>query len=202
MYRKRPSGQERRYEEYVRVLDYLPEGHLDENTPFYRREPIIQVIGEKYFTLLELSPKSGARVLPHDRLYIGRDRERREKVDKVKRRISYEELSSNAKFELPYVLEEIVSENEDKFLRFFNEAGPITTRFHQLELLPGIGKKKMWKIIEERKKGPFKSFDDLSSRVPNLSDPKKMIAERIVMELQGKDKYRIFVRTMGRDERY
>ena len=111
-------------------------------------------------------------------------------------------MSSNAKFELPYVLEEIVSENEDKFLRFFNEAGPITTRFHQLELLPGIGKKKMWKIIEERKKGPFKSFDDLSSRVPNLSDPKKMIAERIVMELQGKDKYRIFVRTMGRDERY
>jgi len=64
---------------------------------------------------------------------------------------------------------------------------------HQLELLPGVGKRHLWAIITERKKKPFKSFDELKDRVPLLPNPEKLIVKRILGELQDVDKYRIFV---------
>jgi putative nucleotide binding protein len=35
----------------------------------------------------------------------------------------------------------MVKEQEERFVEFFNKAEPITTKLHQLELLPGIGKR-------------------------------------------------------------
>jgi putative nucleotide binding protein len=83
-------------------------------------------------------------------------------------------------------------------VEFFNRAGPLTTRFHQLELIPGVGKKLMWAILEEKKKGPFSDFADLERRVKGLTNPKSLIAKRIEMEIQGLDKYNIFVRPPSR----
>jgi putative nucleotide binding protein len=63
-----------------------------------------------------------------------------------------------------------------------------------LELLPGLGKKTMWSIIEERKKGPFQSLDDLAKRVPMAHQLDKLLAKRIEEELANPDeKYRLFV---------
>jgi putative nucleotide binding protein len=79
-------------------------------------------------------------------------------------------------------------------VQFFNEAQSITTRFHMLELLPGLGKKTMWGIIEERKKGPFKDIADLTTRVPLAHQIEKLVAKRIEEELANPDeKYRLFV---------
>ena len=78
--------------------------------------------------------------------------------------------------------------------RFFNNAGPISTRMHQMELIPGIGKKHMWEIIETRREKPFESFEDLKERVKLIPDPKKAVIKRILDELDNKDKYKIFVR--------
>jgi len=91
------------------------------------------------------------------------------------------------------VVEHIVKSNPKKFLEFFNKAGPITTRLHQLELLPGVGKKHLWAIIAAKKEKEFESFEDLKKRVSMLPDPEKMIIKRILEELEDKDKYRIFV---------
>ena len=87
---------------------------------------------------------------------------------------------------MPYVVEEIVKNNEQRFIKFFNMAPPITNRLHSLELLPGIGKKHMWEIIEERQRQPFESFENLKHRVKGLPDPVKMITKRVLDELQGK----------------
>jgi putative nucleotide binding protein len=112
----------------------------------------------------------------------------------VKRRVSYEELTSAAHSEMPFVIAEIAKQNEARYVKFFNEAQAITTRFHMLELLPGLGKKTMWAIIEERKKGPFKDFADIAKRVPSFKHPEKVIAKRIEMELADPtQKYHIFV---------
>jgi len=46
-----------RKDEYVRILDYLPNGKSD--VPPHRRKPIAQAVGEKYFSLLELVPREG-----------------------------------------------------------------------------------------------------------------------------------------------
>ncbi len=182
----------KKYEDYGFVLDFLPEGHPEEDKPPRFREPVSQILGEEYFTLLEVVPQENADLGPQNRVYIGK--KNREKVERVKQRINYTDLTSAAKAELPVVIKTIIDENNERFLKFFNEASPITSRYHQFELIPGIGKKLMWAIIEEREKKDFESFEDLKDRVKSLPNPKEMIAKRIEKELKGEDKYSIFVR--------
>jgi len=62
-----------------------------------------------------------------------------------------------------------------------------------LHLLPGIGKKLMWEIIEEREKKPFESFEDISHRIKTIPHPDKMILNRILEEIQDPNvKYHLF----------
>ena len=182
----------KKYEEYAYILDFLRQGKLDMRRQAYTREPVAQAVGENFFTLLELTPKEGANFNAHERVFIGVGN--RDKIDHVKRRIEFDELTATAKMELPFVVEIIVEHKKDYFTNFFNQSRPLTTRMHQLELLPGIGKKLMWEIIEERKKSPFKNFNDISERV-RLTDPKKTIVKRVLMELEKEDKYQIFTRS-------
>ncbi|MEE9164418.1 MAG: DUF655 domain-containing protein [Thermoplasmata archaeon] len=179
-------------EDYARVIDYLPQGHPE--GPRHRREAVAYGLGEDEFKLFELVPGEGTEMVIGERLYIGKDLDLREKVQHVKRRIGYEELTVAAQNELPFVLEEIVEEQQERYLRFYNEAQAITTRFHMLELIPGLGKKTMSGILEERKAGPFTSFEDLSTRVPSLHHPARLLAKRIEMELADPaQKYHMFV---------
>ncbi|MFP4006171.1 MAG: DUF655 domain-containing protein [Candidatus Hadarchaeia archaeon] len=182
----------KKYEDYGYILDYLPQGHHDQRQPAQFQEPIVQLVGEEYFTLLEAVPHEETDLPPQTRVYIGR--KGREKIERIKRRINYDELTSAAKSELSVVIEKIIEKSEEKFLRFFNEASPITSRYHQFELIPGIGKKLMWSIIEEREKKDFESFEDLQNRVKSLPDPTEILAKRIEKELKGEDKYSLFVR--------
>ncbi|RLF60282.1 MAG: DUF655 domain-containing protein [Thermoplasmata archaeon] len=187
-------------EDYVYVLDYLPEGRSD--LPPHKRYPVVYGIGEDQFTLLEIMPKTGVSFTIGERIYVGKDLAKREKVAKIKGRISYDKLTATAHGELPYIIEEIVKKNEKKFVKFFNEAPPITSRFHSLELLPGLGKKILFEILEERKKKPFESFEDIANRVPFLKHPEKLIAKRIEIELSDpNEKYHLFTRPFFKRER-
>lgn len=114
-------------------------------------------------------------------------------IDHVRRRLGYPELTTAARTELTLVLEKIVLADPPRFLRFYNEAPAVSRRFHLLELLPGIGKKTMQAIVDERRRGPFASFADLEARV-HLKSPEKLLVGRIEQELSGvEDKYRLFV---------
>ena len=153
--------------------------------------PTVQVIGENFFTLLEAQLKPGATANVRDRLYVGR--ERREKIDRVVGRVGIEELTIGAQAELQSVIEDIAKSQEKRFVDFFNNSQAVTPRMHALELLPGIGKKLMWQIINQREKKPFASFVDIRERA-GITDPAKLIAKRIVEELSGESKYRLFTR--------
>jgi putative nucleotide binding protein len=84
---------------------------------------------------------------------------------------------------------------------FYNDAQPITLRLHQLNLLPGIGKKLRNNVLDERKRGPFESFAELEERVSGLHRPREVLVERILEELREDDlKYKTFVRTPDRDD--
>jgi putative nucleotide binding protein len=185
-------------EDYAIILDYLPLGYVKEDAPSFKKKPVAQAIGIEEFTLLELTPKEKINLDIHEKVYIGAGK--REKIARVNRRLKYEKLTATAKLELNYVIEEIIKEKEDKFVRFFNEAGPISTRLHQIELLPGIGKKHMWDILKARKEKEFDSYHDIKERVPMLADPVKLLSKRILMELEGstdrkgKRKYILFTR--------
>jgi putative nucleotide binding protein len=184
------EGRPPKREEVARVLDYLPFGRAPEARS-YQKQPVVQGVGETNFVLMEMAPKEGVVPQVGTKVYIGSGD--RTVIDHVSRRIDYAELSNSAKLELPFAIQKIVLEHEPRFLRFFNEAGPLTTRMHTLELLPGIGKKLMWAILNERKKGIFKSFQDLTERVKGLYNPEKLIANRVEDELMDdKIKYRVF----------
>ena len=66
-------------EEYGLVIDFLPHGKAGEA----QREPVAQVIGESYFTLLEVVVKPDAKVKVGDRIYLGKGT--RDVVDHIKK---------------------------------------------------------------------------------------------------------------------
>ncbi|MDD1729047.1 MAG: DUF655 domain-containing protein [Methanospirillum sp.] len=172
------------------VLDILPKGYPDDPRPIYKRDPIVQAIGVEQFKLLELIPKS-LNVGIGELVYIGSGE--REKIERVKRRIGYQELTHGAETELPFVIEKIVKERESEYVDFYNKSISITPKLHMLHLLPGIGKKLMWEIIESREKKPFDNFADISTRIKSLPHPEKMILNRILEELQDQTvKYHLF----------
>jgi len=178
-------------EENAIVLDVLMKGHPDDPRPPFKREPIIQAMGIEQFKLLELVPKLNAIIDLHEKVYIG-DSERL-KIERVKRRIGYNELTQTAKGELPFIIEKVVKDREADFVTFFNKAISITPKLHMLHLLPGIGKKLMWEILEERNKKPFVNFVDISTRIKSISHPEKMVIARILEELQDPEvKYHVF----------
>jgi putative nucleotide binding protein len=181
---------EKRYEEHAYVLDYLPHGRPSAR-PTYKAGALVQVVGEEFFTLLEATVREGLAPKPHDRVYVGKDS--RGEITYIIGRIGYDELTSAAKMELPMVLDRIILNREVWFVNFFNTAQAITPRMHALELIPGIGKKYMWQIINERDRAPFKNFSDLQQRA-NIPSPHKLITKRILEELSGESKYRLFTR--------
>ena len=188
-------------EDYVYVLDYLPKGRGD--LPPHKRTPIVYGIGENQFTLLELVPKKDSTFTIGERIYVGKDPEARQKIAKIKGRINYEDMTSTAHGEMPYVIIDIVNDHKERFLKFFNESPAISTRFHVLELLPGLGKKMMHDILDERKKKQFTSFEEMCDRIDFLRAPDKLIAKRIELELTDPDqKYRLFTRPPISKTRY
>jgi len=174
-------------DENVVVLDFLPRGHSTG-----RPEPIAQVMGEKYFSLLEVVLKKEINVKSGDKIYIGVGK--REKVDHIKKRISVRELTSFARSELEPIITKLVEADEPRFVEFFNKSGPISTRMHQLELIPGIGKKHLFDMLDSRQKKPFKDFSDLQERIHLLPDMKKAVIKRILEEMENdNERHRIFV---------
>lgn len=185
---------EKRYEEYAYVLDFLPHGKpgvRPTGRAGYRAGALVQCVGEEFFTILEALVKEGLTLKPGDRVYVGKDC--REEVTYIIGRVGYEELTAAAKAELPTVISKVVANREQWFVNFFNTARAITPRMHALELVPGIGKKYMWQVINERTRKPFESFEDLQKRT-ELPSPAKLITKRVMEELEGDSKYRLFTR--------
>ena len=180
---------DKKYEESAYVLDFLPRG---KSLVIKGREgPMVQAVGEDRLTLLELLGMENQDFELGEKVKIGK--EGREKIISVLGKLTYEELTPEAKSSLPTVVEKLVKENEAKYVAYFNDLQPLTPRLHGLELIPGIGKTFMKEIVDMREKQPFNSFDDVQKRV-GLREPAKMIAKRIVEELSGDSRVSIFVK--------
>ncbi|MEM1988703.1 MAG: DUF655 domain-containing protein [Candidatus Woesearchaeota archaeon] len=179
-------------EEWAIVLDFLPNGKLKKDLASFENKAIAQVIGIDKFTLLEVIPKPGVTLEIGEKVYIGAGK--REKINHILNRIDFNELSPLAQKNLQDIVEKIVLENESKFVDFYNTAPPINARSHTLMLLPGLGKKHLSQLLNERDIEPFKSFQDIKNRIDLLPDPVKMIVKRIIEELKSnEEKHYLFV---------
>jgi putative nucleotide binding protein len=176
-------------EEHAYILDFLPQGIP--SAGFGKKEPICYAIGDEEFKLFELVTKPNAIVTIGARTFIGKDSatEKRDVIDHVKRRITYNDLTSNAIAELEFAVNDIVMADQAKYIKFFNEAEAISMRKHLLEELPGLGKKSLNIILEERKKGHFTDFNDLAQRT-GIKTPEKLIVSRIVLEIEDPERKR------------
>jgi len=175
------------------IVDYLPHGRPDDTRPQYQKAALAYALETEQFDLLELTLIEDADVNIVDRIPI--DEAADDSVIEETTHIEYDDLSNSGVSELEYAVEAIINADERRFVDFYNDAQPISLRLHQLNLLPGIGKKLRNKIIDKRKRQPFESFEDLADRVGGLHNPKEIIAERIMEELRDEDlKYKLFVR--------
>ena len=183
-----------RKEEYAYVLDIIPpeEALMKEmdiiRRGFPRRDTYLQVVGEEYFTLLLVTLKHEATVEVGERVYIGDGV--RDKINKIVRRLKYDELTPQARQELESMVDKIVKARERFFIDWLNKAGPLTLKLHSIELLKGIGKKTLNQILEERAKKPFESFEDFKNRIG--VNVQRLIVERILREIQGNEQYYVF----------
>jgi putative nucleotide binding protein len=179
----------RKYEEHAYVIDFNPHG---KSTTVKGRDGIIVTgIGEERLTILEILGAPNSVFEIGERIYIGKDG--RTKVLSVLGKLDYSHISSSAQTELETVVENIVSQNEARFIEYLNNAQPLTPRIHALELIPGIGKTYMKIMLEEREKKKFASYEDLQQRV-GFKDPIKHISERIMDEITGESRMNLFVK--------
>ena len=173
------------------AVDFLPRGSPSDDRPQYERSPVAHALGEAEFRLVEIALIDDAGVNIGDRVAIDPPGE----AVKDLRDIDYGELSSTAESEIEHAIDRIIDGDTGRFVDFYNDAQPITTRLHVLNLLPGIGKKLRNNVLDERKRKPFESFEDVEERVSGLHSPREVLVERIVEELREEDlKYRVFAR--------
>lgn len=174
-------------EEFAIILEYLPHGYPLEK----KMMPIAQAVGEKSFVLLELVPRRGITLEIGEQVYIGEGK--REKIYYILGRLNREKLTEGAKNQLQDFVRKVIKERETEFVNFFNKAEAINKRIHQIELLPGLGKKHMAEILKQRQEKEFESFEDMKKRISNLPDPEKAIEKRILQELTTFERNNLFV---------
>jgi len=174
-------------EEKAIVLDFLAYGYPLEK----KMMPVAQAVGINNFTLLQLVPRRGIRFEVGEEIYIGEDK--REKVQYILGRCPREKLTETARIQLEEFVGKKVLEDEQRFVDFFNKAQAINTRLHQLELLPGLGKKHTLAVIHAREEKPFESFEDIKRRAHNIPDPSKAVIKRIMEELTQIQRQNIFI---------
>ena len=125
-----------------------------------------------------------------EKVYIGEGK--RDKIYYILGRLKREKLTESAKKQLEEFIKEVVKKREKEFIDFFNKSGAINKRIHQIELLPGLGKKHMTEILKQRKEKEFESFLDMKKRIQNLPDPEKAVEKRIFQELTNIERYNLF----------
>ena len=175
-------------EEHAIILDYLPNGYPLEK----KMMPIAQAIGKTNLILLELVPRRGVTLEIGEEVYIGEGK--RDKIYYILGRLHREKLTESAKNQLQEFVEKLVKEKEKEFVDFYNKSQAINKRVHQIELLPGMGKKHMKEILVQREEKEFESFEDMKKRIPNLPDPEKAIERRIFQELTQQERYNLFTK--------
>jgi len=175
------------------ILDLLLHGHPEEDRPSWAKTPIAQVLTFPDFVLYEVKINKNSDIkIQEQKTYEGFLNE--EKLREVLKKIDFNDLTSTSKALIHPILENEVLKYEEEFINFFNNSTSITPRMHALKLLPGIGQKHMWEILEARERQKFVTFQDISDRT-SISNPAKLISQRIIKELQRDVKYYLFSKT-------
>ena len=153
---------------------------------------LIQAIGSKHFSLLELMTEGSADFKLLEEISLQKsDNSNRFKIIE---RATYEKLTRIAENQLDEAIAQIITLNEKRMIEFLNNAPPINIRLHSLQLIKGIGPMARNKIMKSRKEKEFVTFEDFAERT-RISDVQKLLKERIFLEITAdNERYYLFAR--------
>ena len=129
----------------------------------------------------------GSDVMPiNQRLYIGKDRSKREAISAIIGMAHLDKMSNMAKADLPALVQMFVEEHGQYFVEeFYNKAGPMSLKQHSYELLPDIGPVKARNMVKARDQvGVFASMEELNSLAKIKGA--ELLAQRFVEEMEDK----------------
>ena len=196
-YRRRDSGGKKQFIKKFReiiILDILLHGHPEEDKPSWSKTSLAQVITFPDFVLYEVKINRDSDIKVQEKNSY-EEFVRQNKLRDVIKKIDYNDLTNTSKALIQPILEQEVMNYEEEFINFFNNSTAITPRMHALKLLPGVGQKHMWEILDARNRQKFTTFQDISDRT-SISHPAKLIAQRIIKELEREGvKYYLFSKT-------
>jgi len=196
-YQKRGPREKKQFIKKFReivILDLLLHGHPEEDKPSWTKAPIAQVLTFPDFVLYEVKMNRDSDIKVQEKNTY-EEFLNQNKLREVVKKIDYSDLTNTSKALIQPILEKEILNYEEEFINFFNHSTSITPRMHALKLLPGIGQKHMWEILNERQRQKFTTFQDISDRT-STSNPVKQIALRIIKELQREGvKYYLFSKT-------
>jgi putative nucleotide binding protein len=173
--------------------DFLPMG-VKSSDSFKKRYQVITVVGIEKFSILRCYLKNQLNTIA---IGVTINLEELKHNFQLVKKLKPTEWSSILKSDIEEFIQIIVKKDEIKYVDFFNSAHLITTKLHQLKLLPGIGEKRLVQILKIRDQQPFISFEDIELRL-NIN-PVELITKRIIEELETEQKYILF--TKKYDER-
>ncbi len=175
------------------VIDFYPQGKSLSRRPSEDYNPQAVVVTVDSFQFFDIFLIVGLKLSIKDSLMLNTKNRNILRLNQIR----YSQLSHSALEVLPSIINQIVDTFESRYVSFLNQAHPLTTQMHQLQLLPGIGQKRMWAILEARKKASFTSFIDFTRRT-GISDPMSLFSSRILMELESSQKYFLFTKKVVR----
>jgi putative nucleotide binding protein len=197
--RRRPSsGSLKKYEEEAIVLEVITPD-MNRRRGKYSDETIIQVVGTAWFTLLEIIPEESNTLMLGDRIKLSKDD--RDNVKTIIGRITHDDLTPVGELQLSQAIDQIMNEDEKRFVNWLNKSTPISLRLHSLHLIKGIGPKSLKIILDERKVVPFTTYEDFEERT-GVSNIKGLIKQRILDEMTDEtEKHHLFTRGMKKERR-
>ncbi len=183
-------------EEEAVVIDFRPEGlygePLSDNHPSH---PLAYMVGTKYFILFAAIFRQGIELKRLDHVPLQGNRD----LIALKRK-RFSDLPVAVQQDLENVIVHIVESNPEPYIEFFNKSGLATSQKHQLQLLHGIGPKRLELILTERAKSPFTDFEDIKKRT-HLANPIQLVAKRIIEEISEPQKFYLFAKAYKPEER-
>ena len=168
--------------------DFLPMG-VKSGDSFRKRYQVITVVGTDKFSVLRCYLKNQINTVA-----LGEhiDLEEQKNNFQLVKKLKPSEWQATLKSEIEEAIGQIVKIDEVKYVDFFNNAHLITTKLHQLKLLPGIGEKRLVQILKIRDQQPFISYEDIEQRL--TLNPVELITKRILEELETEQKYILFTK--------
>ena len=133
----RPEPEAVKDESWARVLEHDVKGG------------VATVMAEKTLVFCRVKVKGSDVMTVNQRIYIGKDRSKREAISAIIGMAHLDKMSNMAKADLPALVQMFVEEHGQYFVdEFYNKAGPMSLKQHSYELLPDVGPVKARNMVK------------------------------------------------------